>query len=261
MSRFLPILLCIPLLANSSGMGMAAAVLAAQQAGYPTSGLVFYLPFDADANDISPNGLTGSYIGDAVVSGGVADFDGDGDAINYGDNLDDVFSGVGAMWTIAAWTNHDVLNTRHVLIGKREDPTNNRQFFVEKRDNNKIRVVVSGILNNGNSYTLYEGSTVLTAGSWYHIAVSWDQSLTYPNRVKIYVNGDAETVSVTQGPSSVTSIPDGAAPLAIGGLVRTSNLFYALPMDGKIDDVLVYDRVFSAAEITAIYNLRSDLHP
>ena len=76
----------------------------------------------------------------------------------------------------------------------------------------------------------------LTAGTWTHLALTYDGS-----QLRLFKNG----VQVAQAASTGT-IQASALPLRIGG-----NAIWGEYTDGRIDEVRVYNRVLSAAEITS----------
>jgi hypothetical protein len=94
----------------------------------------------------------------------------------------------------------------------------------------------------GNVY--YQPSlTHVTPGQWYHVAMTYDSDL----NVKVYLNG------VLAGQGQSTSAEDLPAMLAIGayGLAPSGATEF---FNGLVDEVKVYTRPLSGAEIQATYN-------
>lgn len=90
-------------------------------------------------------------------------------------------------------------------------------------------------------------NNVLTPGQWHHVAVTWTGSATATN-VKLYIDG-VETgtyASTTNGSGTRTS--DASSSVFIGNNSTGERTF-----DGAIDDVRVYNRVITAAELQAIH--------
>jgi large repetitive protein len=77
-------------------------------------------------------------------------------------------------------------------------------------------------------------------GVWYHAMCVFDGST-----MRLYVNGvlQADAVSYPSG------LAVGTSPMKIGVFYTDNNL----PLDGGIDDVRVYNRALSAAEVTQLY--------
>lgn len=92
-------------------------------------------------------------------------------------------------------------------------------------------------------------SNPFSTGQWVHIVVTYDNS-SASNDPKIYIN--STPVSVTEFTTPVgTVMNETGANFNVGN----SNVGgYALPFDGKIKDVRVYNRILTAAEITTLYN-------
>tara|TARA_B100000131_G_scaffold322540_3_gene376887 strand:- start:4306 stop:9003 length:4698 start_codon:yes stop_codon:yes gene_type:complete len=85
------------------------------------------------------------------------------------------------------------------------------------------------------------GTTVIQTGVWYHVVGTYDGT-----NVKIYVNGSLEnsaTYSATPGTTN--------QPLVIGRWYGNYNDYYT---DGKIDQVRIFNKAISAAEVTKLYN-------
>ena len=104
---------------------------------------------------------------------------------------------------------------------------------------------------NGNVYNIirwYHGSqaisnssTLLPAGAWSHLAVTWDGSST----VKTYLNG-SQLAQITNA-SSLTARADKM-------LVGKGHFYHK----GLVDEVAYWNRGLSAAQITNIYRGESD---
>jgi len=94
-------------------------------------------------------------------------------------------------------------------------------------------------------------TTDLAAGTWYHIAVVYDDSDT-GQEVKIYINASENaTDSYSGGMTDATT-----ANFAIGSEYNAGSA--TRPYDGLIDEVAIFDRVLSPAEVTEIYTYGID---
>jgi hypothetical protein len=100
--------------------------------------------------------------------------------------------------------------------------------------------VGDGNLPTGHAFTGVEqwarGTARLPAGEWTHLAVTYDGSL-----IRLYVNGTLQGTQAQTGPLVTSS-----QPLRLGGDAVWSEWF-----DGSLDEIRVYDRPLSAAEIQA----------
>ena len=97
---------------------------------------------------------------------------------------------------------------------------------------------------NQNTDRIVSSST-FPAGQWYHVAATYDGST-----MKLYVNGNLEaskpfTSSITYDSKIPWTIGSTAPPIRAAGYPRTFN--------GVIDEVEIFNRALSQAEIQAIY--------
>src|SRR3989338_3971045 len=87
-------------------------------------------------------------------------------------------------------------------------------------------------------------STAIQNGTWYHLAAVYEPS----ERMTIYVNGIREGTTTSSVPASLAKTP---APVMIGvdfDPTVTSRFF-----NGTIDEVKIYNRSLTAAEINSSY--------
>ena len=90
----------------------------------------------------------------------------------------------------------------------------------------------------GVGVDIYTVST-LSYGNWYHIVATYDRV-----KAKIYLNGVFE-----KSVDATASITTDAGPLIIGDWMSHNNHF-----NGLIDEVRIYNRALTPAEIQSFYN-------
>jgi outer membrane protein assembly factor BamB len=88
-------------------------------------------------------------------------------------------------------------------------------------------------------------SNSLTYGTWYHVAATYDSSST-ANLPVMYINGVSQTITTFTAPSGAQSSNVGTA--YIGNRAAGDRYF-----NGLIDELRIYNRILSAAEINALY--------
>lgn len=238
------------------------------------SGLVGWWTFDgadlvSNVADKSGSGNTGYMSGftstsSAKVAGKLGQalrFDGVNDYVSIGDKLDSVFSGANAKFSINFWIKPGTPSqTSNFILGKTADGScseNQRQFLLRLFTLSKIEFFWRGSLDSTAAYRGYLGSTAITNTSrWYNVVVTYDGTLSLDNRVSIYVNGVADSVSVDLTSGTPSYIQDGTAYLGIGGLLSSSGAICSPTtlFKGAIDDVRIYNRVLSISEIKQLYN-------
>lgn len=89
-----------------------------------------------------------------------------------------------------------------------------------------------------NNNTGHLGSTEIPVGKWVHVAATWDGT-----NIKHYVNGIQDTATK----EFIGTISNTDASLYMGSSFQTI-------LNGKLDDVRIYNRALTAAEIDAVYH-------
>ena len=171
--------------------------------------------------------VTGATRSSAGRFGGALSFDGVNDSVLVADsNSLDLRTGM----TLSAWVRPTTGGGWRTVMLK-EQPGQLVYALYSSTDNNRP----SGhVFTNGDM--ALGGPTVLAANTWSHLAVAWD-GLT----IRMYVNGAQVASGALAGTAAVS-----ASPLRIGG-----NSVWGEWFAGLIDEVRVYNRALSAAEIAA----------
>lgn len=94
----------------------------------------------------------------------------------------------------------------------------------------------------------FSSPTVVQAGRWHHVAVVFDGTQPQASRVRVYLNGQLDAVA----PEASASIPAHVAPLSLGCLPNPDG-GRLQAFDGLMDEVAVWHRALSAAEVAALY--------
>jgi hypothetical protein len=89
---------------------------------------------------------------------------------------------------------------------------------------------------------VFNSNTPITNGNWHHIAVTYNT--TDSNRIIFYLDGRAD------GSQTGISFAAGTTENYFIGVERTLTVFF----NGLIDEVRIYNRALSDAEIQALYN-------
>jgi arylsulfatase A-like enzyme len=101
---------------------------------------------------------------------------------------------------------------------------------------------------HGGGNFQYTGQAV-TLNQWNHVAIVVPDGATQTNQVMLYLNGVA--VSGVQGSQSARTLNTSSTAVALGGDApgaSNSNL------DGRLDDVQIYNTALTPAEVTSLYN-------
>ena len=176
------------------------------------------------------------------------------DATNSGTTITDgkfVFDGVSdyisqdmpshngfASGTIAVWFKADasqVTNARLVSIG--EDAANQVEFFIDAAKKLNAFAYISWAVQ----FNFVSDSTV-NDDAWHHGVMTWES-----NSALMYVDGTLQAASDT---STAVSLTSAAGKLSIGEKFDISGKVF----NGELDDIRIFNRALSAAEITTLYN-------
>jgi hypothetical protein len=205
-----------------------------EQAPPVPTGLVAAYGFDepsgATATDASGNGNTGTITGAARATGragGALAFDGLDDWVTVADSASlDLTTGM----TLEAWVNPTTISGRWRTVLLKEAPGGMAYGLYAGEDAGRP---------SGHVYTTSEVDTRGTAGlplnTWSHLAVTYDGTT-----LRLYVNGTQVSSRAVSGAMRVTG-----GVLRIGG-----NAVWPEAFAGRIDEVRVYNRALTAADIT-----------
>lgn len=210
----------------------------------PTNGLKAYYPFSGNANDASGNANNGTVNGATLTTdrfgsaNSAYSFDGISNYINIANNILPTTS---TSLTVSLWfLSSD--NDGH-LISDRSGAGNTNKYSISTGGT----VLGSGCENGNCSGSCGQYLTTLAPSgtNWNNAILVKDMSL---NVCKIYLNG---VLAATRNNFCYTNF---SSPTAIG----RGNSYYAPFADGyvngKIDDVGIWNRALTEAEITTMYN-------
>jgi hypothetical protein len=221
------------------GLCLSANVMAQVPSYVPTNGLVGYWPFNGNANDESGNGNNGTLQGN--ISFETDRFNNLNNAIKFNSTTDimcttNSFSNPNSL-TISIWVKSLANSEGDFLVS-----FNNGQCSHNGSWDRVLYLTETQLgcftYNGFNNYLSTTGS--FKDGTWHHFAVTLGVS-----GRKIYADGQL----VIQ--DNTTTGQDYSGFWRIGGLSpnnvnNSSTSFY--------DDLLIYNRVLTAEEITALYN-------
>jgi hypothetical protein len=222
----------------------------------PTNGLVASYPFNNSAGDASGNGNDGTVFGATWTTdrfgqpNSACSFNGTTDYILTPANnfLDTYHSG-----TISYWFQTPAPDAMGQLVSYSTDEENNSLYSFANDQSNVIAIYKFEAPHN----PVIRSPTVLKAYEWYHVAVVADGI----TQVKIYLNGSLETTTFDPNTTSangsewfadISWVSDYDHFLSIGALRRGGSPegFF----EGKIDDIRIYSRALTDAEILALYS-------
>ncbi len=205
------------------------------------TGLVAFYRFDetsgVTAADSSGNGWTATLAGGAGFSGGLqgnaATMNGTGEYVSLPGGIE---SGL-TSFSICAWVNLGASTQWSRIFDFGTGTTT--YMFLTPNGGAGLRF---GITTGGNGQEQQLNGPALATGSWQEVAVTLGGSTG-----TLYVNGAAvaQNTSMTLNPASLGTTTHnwlGRSQFAVDPY-----------LDGQLDDVRIYDRALSAAEVQALY--------
>ncbi|MBP6091293.1 MAG: hypothetical protein KA521_08570, partial [Crocinitomicaceae bacterium] len=200
-------------------------------AALPTNlqtGLVGYWPFCGNANDASGNGNNGTVNGATLTTD------------RFG-NANSAYSFDGNDW-ISATRAHQAVFTASVWIQSTNGNCNKPILDANNSSWELYSDCANGQLNfimwNGGTFTYHSTNVALGLNTWYHVVAVYSSS-----QVKVYVNGSLITTQVT------TAVPAISGVLNMGASLSGTTQYFT----GKLDDVGLWSRALTLAEIQQLY--------
>ncbi|MBI9018885.1 MAG: hypothetical protein JEZ07_16665, partial [Phycisphaerae bacterium] len=162
--------------------------------------------------------------------GNCLQFDGTGDYVDF-----DEFKGISgsSARTTSAWIK---CSTGEYAIMQYGTETNNGIWLVSTYQNKLTLTTYGGYI---------QGTTTITDNQWHHIAVVLEDGDTSTDDVKLYVDGSLETINYASTNAVNTAL---GHEICVGSWHHDDDS-YNFGFTGYIDDVRIYDRGLSAAEV------------
>ena len=125
-------------------------------------------------------------------------------------------------------------------------PGNSRAYYLTVDTGGQITFRVYSAVN---SYDQLQSNSTVAFNQWHHIAATFDA-----NDTAIYIDGQLDNSAAL----TVSSIMEDAQPLIVGGYWSYCGTdTFNSRLNGKIDELCIYDRPLSAGEIWRLYEINS----
>ncbi|MHC4337809.1 MAG: LamG domain-containing protein, partial [Planctomycetota bacterium] len=192
-----------------------------------------------DNNGVIETLNTNVFWADAGHDGNALNFDGGRVLVPDANALRPKYEVTACAW-VKYYSTHDE-SARVVVKGA----DNKETFGLEVSDEGDVCVLLVREGNNpgASSYKSYDANSYeLEHGDWTHLAGTFKQG----DCIKVYVNGELEATN--NDANAIEYLSQNTSGLAIGNRSDATNRAF----EGLIDDVRVYDRALSAAEVAYI---------
>ena len=201
--------------------GLVLYLDAGNTKSYPGSGNTW-----SDLTSSNNDGTFQSGANYSSVDGGVIDFDGTNDHVNFSSEMFNPNSD----FTISSYVNLDAINATHTIVSTENS---SGSFQLRYQSGTGVQIVDSFVVNVG----AFSSSETLSTGTWYNITVTRSG-----NTYTYYLNGS----SVSSFTSTNTY---NHGPRTIGVNISSSEAF-----NGKISVIRTYNKALTAAEVQQNYN-------
>lgn len=224
--------------------------------GIPYAGLVGFYKFSGDAADASIYGYHGTVSGAVPVSDRYGNasraysFSGSGDYISIGNQT---WLRLSNAMTVSVWVKTPVFQDEAYILSKANTDIDDLPggYLLTLQDKHGTPSYALGIATDGSSQPFqgnYLSSAPFVPNVWECIAFTIDGT-----NMKFYKNG-IETNSVTNH----ARVYNNSAPLVFG---RYSHGGTLNEFNGLLDDLMIYSRALTAAEIKQVYDQRLTSRP
>jgi len=183
---------------------------------------------------------------DGTINGAISTTGKFGDAIEFGSGDYINFGNINSFertdnFSYSFWMNTDSTTSYITIISKTPYGSwHGQELFVV---NGKLRLYLIGAAEQIE----VSSTAIVNTGSWKHIIINYDGSNS-ASGVDIYVDG----VEGSSGSGTLTTSIVNSNNFQISGRAGNNNCF-----EGVIDEVLIFDRVLSGDEISALYSASS----
>ncbi len=144
-------------------------------------------------------------------------------------------------FTAAAWVNLNTLPglTQYpVVVGKLSSPSSCYGFGIGWNGSGMVGIVGSGL----PSWTVTPVTPAPAVGAWNHYAVVFDGTL-----LKLYLNGALYSQTSASAPASTAG-----SPVKMGAHYSDPSVYGYI--NGKLDDVRIYNQALTASDIASMYS-------
>ncbi|MFA4852967.1 MAG: LamG-like jellyroll fold domain-containing protein [Bacteroidales bacterium] len=223
----------------------------------PTNGLVGYWPFNGNANDSSGNGNNGTVHGTTLTTDRFGNaskeynFNGTSNYIDFGNPT---LLKIGGTLTYSAWVYLNGYTNVSGIIGRGKGANGSGHSVMASM----LMVDPTGIayleISDGTKESYVVSNQILSLHQWYHVVGTWSGD-TSVGGLKIYINGVLDSIGTSQITlinQNITASEDNRFKAGVRDLYSTGAIYGYL--NGKIDDISIYNRALSDAEIQTLYN-------
>lgn len=217
----------------------------------PGADLAAFFPFNSNTADAGPNGLSTSTIGGGVTYSGADRFGKQGNTGVFSGATgvlvaDDAATNFGTdNYSVSCWVKTSLTGRMMIWQESGKNGTNDNQTWLRIGDNTTNRQTRFNVEDNtGSAFVNLGPEAKVSDNAWHHMVCVRQGQTT-----SVYIDGQ---LIGTANANSLKAVSNGQ-DFKIGfqeGATSNSSFF-----NGNIDDVIIYRKALSEAEITALFNL------
>jgi hypothetical protein len=207
------------------------------------------VPDESGENNVMVLSGNTSFSTTAAIGSKSVDFGGS----NGYTEIDDTFQSLirSSNFSISAWVQFDTTHDSAPILSISDSSSNNDRLQFYRTNGNKLQFAIT---SDGSGRSLpTSGATTLTGSStWFHLVVTvGSNDNNYPD-FKAYTDGsfthgrtdqDLQAIDLSQYTSSLK--------LEAGRLINQAGSWY---LNGRIDDISIWDKELSSTEVSNLYN-------
>lgn len=218
--------------------------------------LELYAKYDDDLTDASGNGRDGTGTGSPTYTTGKIN---NGVVLNGSSQYVTHTTGVPiasvSKFSVSVWFRPTSLGSYEVLFNEGGGTNTQRTMLSLGGAGMGNSSSLGATVANGSNTYGYTATGKISTATWYHAVMVFDGTQTGDaNRLKLYLDGAQETLTFVGSGIPSTTYNTAADNFHVGTVSGSSFYF-----DGRIDELGVWSRDLSSAEVTELYNSGSGL--
>jgi len=193
-----------------------------------------------DATSLGSNGVRDSSL-DGTNNGATTgqtgklsnawNFDGSNDYVDTPSKFNFLHDTTGG--SLSYWVSHDSISSMPLMVTG--DQSTHTGMYIRNDAGNKLRYCV---LEDGNVWSCQNTTANVSTGTWYHVVH------TIGTTINTYINGNLDSSFTPTNPRTADATNN----------FRFGQDYSGNHWNGKLDQVIIYDKVLSTSEISALYN-------
>lgn len=207
-----------------------------------TENLMLHLDFNTSLDDTSGNGFTSTSTGTSLVPGVEGSQAVEFNGVNSG--MDTNFGMTGDQFTIQLWFNTDAVGPNISQLFTSEAPPGKRRYEIQLTASGTIEVWYSNSVFTNHVVTTNPVST----NEWHLLTNTYDNG-----EYKLFMDGE-ELITRNVGTGNVAFLADTSFGYDPNQPIGAHERF-----DGMLDDIRIYNKALSPAEIKQYYDVKGDV--